>query len=55
MSANLETAFFEIFDGKTPAMWLKHSYPSLPLGHAQRAMRLFGRVRVFVLWPLKVG
>ena len=28
-----ETAFFEIFDGKTPAMWLKHSYPSLkPLG-----------------------
>ena len=30
--ANLETAFFEIFDGKTPAMWLKHSYPSLKLG-----------------------
>lgn len=29
--ANLETAFFEIFDGKTPAMWLKHSYPSLNL------------------------
>ena len=33
MSADLESAFFEIFDGKTPAMWLKHSYPSLkPLG-----------------------
>ena len=31
--AELETAFFEIYDGKTPAMWLKHSYPSLkPLG-----------------------
>mmetsp|Transcript_24990 Transcript_24990/g.71830 ORF Transcript_24990/g.71830 Transcript_24990/m.71830 type:complete len:806 (+) Transcript_24990:371-2788(+) len=33
MSAALEGAFFEIFDGKTPAMWIKHSYPSLkPLG-----------------------
>ena len=33
MSAELETAFFEIYDGKTPNMWLKHSYPSLkPLG-----------------------
>ena len=32
LGANLETAFFEIFDGKTPAMWLKHSYPSLMLG-----------------------
>merc|ERR1719450_653993 len=33
MSADLEDAFFEIFDGKTPAMWLKYSYPSLkPLG-----------------------
>jgi dynein heavy chain len=33
MSSDLEKAFFEIFDGTTPAMWLKHSYPSLkPLG-----------------------
>jgi len=37
--ANLETAFFEIFDGKTPAMWLKHSYPSLKLGVFFRALR----------------
>lgn len=33
MSSDLEKAFYEIFDGTTPAMWLKHSYPSLkPLG-----------------------
>jgi len=33
MSAVLETAFFQIFDGTTPDMWIKHSYPSLkPLG-----------------------
>ncbi|CAK9071077.1 unnamed protein product [Durusdinium trenchii] len=58
MSANLETAFFEIFDGKTPAMWLKHSYPSLPLGHAQRAMKPLGgyindlveRLKFFQKW-----
>jgi len=33
MSAALESAFFEMFDGQTPAMWIKYSYPSLkPLG-----------------------
>mmetsp|Transcript_70718 Transcript_70718/g.199622 ORF Transcript_70718/g.199622 Transcript_70718/m.199622 type:complete len:300 (-) Transcript_70718:40-939(-) len=33
MNAELEGAFFEMFDGQTPAMWIKHSYPSLkPLG-----------------------
>jgi len=33
MSADLEKAFFEMFNGLTPAMWLKYSYPSLkPLG-----------------------
>jgi len=33
MSANLEVAFNQIFDGTTPTMWIKVSYPSLkPLG-----------------------
>jgi len=33
MSAALEAAFYQIFDGSTPDMWIKHSYPSLkPLG-----------------------
>jgi len=33
MSAALEVAFYDIFNGKTPDMWLKKSYPSLkPLG-----------------------
>merc|ERR1719201_2928266 len=33
MSQQLEGAFFQMFDGKTPGMWLDKSYPSLkPLG-----------------------
>jgi len=33
LSAQLEEAFFNMFDGKTPVLWLGSSYPSLkPLG-----------------------
>jgi dynein heavy chain len=49
MSSDLETAFFEIFDGKTPAMWLKNSYPSLkPLG--AYVNDLIERLRFFQKW-----
>jgi len=49
MSAELEKCFFEIFDGTTPAMWLKHSYPSLkPLGGYVND--LVERLRFFQGW-----
>merc|ERR1719436_279244 len=49
MSTELEAAFYEIFDGKTPAMWLKHSYPSLkPLGGYVND--LIERLRFFQTW-----
>jgi len=49
MSADLEKAFFEIFDGTTPAMWLKHSYPSLkPLGGYIND--LIERLKFFQTW-----
>jgi len=49
MSAELEKCFFEIFNGTTPAMWLKHSYPSLkPLGGYVND--LIERLRFFQTW-----
>merc|ERR1719188_2643913 len=49
MSAALEGAFFEIFDGTTPAMWIKHSYPSLkPLGGYIND--LIERLKFFQTW-----
>jgi dynein heavy chain len=49
MSADLEDAFFEIFNGKTPAMWLKYSYPSLkPLGGYVND--LVERLKFFQTW-----
>jgi len=49
MSADLEKCFFEIFNGMTPAMWLKHSYPSLkPLGGYVND--LIERLKFFQTW-----
>lgn len=49
MSSALEVAFFEIFDGKTPGMWIKASYPSLkPLGGYVND--LIERLKFFQTW-----
>jgi len=49
MSADLEHCFNQMFDGKTPAMFLKKSYPSLkPLG--SYINDLIERLRFFQTW-----
>eukprot|EP00971_Amphidinium_carterae_P013863 273087-Amphidinium_carterae.1 len=49
MSAQLEVAFLEIFNGRTPGMWLAKSYPSLkPLG--SYVNDLAERIRFFQTW-----
>eukprot|EP00931_Biecheleriopsis_adriatica_P059470 TRINITY_DN3558_c0_g1_i1.p1 TRINITY_DN3558_c0_g1~~TRINITY_DN3558_c0_g1_i1.p1 ORF type:complete len:4293 (+),score=1112.20 TRINITY_DN3558_c0_g1_i1:173-13051(+) len=49
MSADLEQVFLSIFNGKTPAMWLANSYPSLkPLGGY--TSDLVERLKFFQTW-----
>jgi dynein heavy chain len=49
MSADLEGCFFQMFDGQTPEMWLKYSYPSLkPLGGYVND--LVERLKFFQTW-----
>eukprot|EP00929_Paragymnodinium_shiwhaense_P104537 TRINITY_DN6904_c0_g1_i1.p1 TRINITY_DN6904_c0_g1~~TRINITY_DN6904_c0_g1_i1.p1 ORF type:complete len:2672 (+),score=812.80 TRINITY_DN6904_c0_g1_i1:23-8017(+) len=49
MSADLEACYNDIFNGKTPAMWIKASYPSLkPLGGYIND--LVERLKFFQVW-----